>query len=257
MSDKAGKTFIVTGGCSGLGRAAAERLAKEGANVMILDRNGDDAKEVIAAIGSKNVEFAEVDVTNEASVKKAVQATVDKFGRLDGVVNCAGVGSALTTLSKRGPMPMNAFEMVIKINLYGTFNLCRLGAAAMAKNEPDESGLRGVLINVASVAAFEGQKGQVAYAASKGAVHSMSLPMARDLARVGIRVMCVAPGIMDTPMMGMVQQKVKDNLMGSVVSPKRFGKVEEFAQLVTTIVDNKYMNAQTFRLDGGIRMANL
>lgn len=253
---RSGQVYVVTGGASGLGHGCVEKLAKEGASVMILDRNEELANEVVKKLGG-NVAFTMIDVTNEASCKNAIKATVEKFGRIDGIVNCAGVGSAVTTLSRKGPMPARMFDMVLKINLYGTINCAKFAAEAMSKQEPDSSGLRGVIINVASVAAFEGQKGQVAYAASKGAVTAMSLPMARDLAKYGIRVMCVAPGIMDTPMMAMVQQKVKDNLLGSVVAPKRFGLMEEFGHLVTTIIDNKYLNAQTIRLDAGIRMANL
>jgi len=253
---RSGSVYVVTGGASGLGYGCVEKLAKEGASVMIVDRNEELGAEVCKKLGG-NVAFTKVDVTDESSCKNAIQATVDKFGRLDGIVNCAGVGSAVTTLSKRGPMPGKMFDMVLKINLYGTMNCAKYAAEAMSKNTPDASGLRGVIVNVASVAAFEGQKGQVAYSASKGAVSAMSLPMARDLAKFGIRVMCVAPGIMDTPMMAMVQQKVKDNLLGSVVSPKRFGLMEEFGHLVCAIIDNKYLNAQTIRLDAGIRMANL
>lgn len=256
MSRK-GQTFLVTGGASGLGLGTVRKLNAEGANVMIVDRNTEAGEALVKELGPSTTAFSEVDVTNETSVKASVDATVAKFGRLDGVVSCAGVGSATTTLGKKGPHPLAMFDIVCKINLYGTFNVARFGAEAMAKNEPDASGLRGVIINVASVAAFEGQKGQLAYAASKGAVTAMNLPMARDLARFGVRVMCVAPGIMDTPMMQMVSPKVRDNLLTSVVCPKRFGQMEEFAHMVTTIIDNKYLNAQTIRLDAGIRMANL
>lgn len=255
MSRK-GQTFVVTGGASGLGLGTVESLIADGANCMILDRNADLGAEVVAKLGP-TAAFAEVDVTNEKSCKDAIAATVAKFGRLDGVVNCAGIGSATTTLSSKGPHPLGMFDMVLKINLYGTFNLARFGAEAMSKNQPDESGLRGVIINVASVAGYEGQKGQVAYAASKAGVIGMSLPMARDLSRFGIRVMCIAPGIMGTPMMQMVSPKVKDNLMTSVVGPKRFGEMKEFASVVKCIIDTKYLNAECIRLDGGIRMANL
>jgi len=252
---RAGKAYIVTGGASGLGLGLVQRLANEGANVLILDR--DVKKGNAVAAEHSTVEFQEVDVTSSASVKAGVDACVSKFGRVDSIINCAGIGSANTTLSKRGPHPENVFDMVLKINLYGTFHGCRYAAEAMAKNEPNESGLRGSIVNVASVAAFEGQKGQVAYSASKGAVHAMSLPMARDLARFGIRVNVIAPGIMDTPMMAIVPQKVKDNLLSSVVAPKRFGSMNEFAQLACTLIDNEYLNAQTFRIDAGIRFANL
>jgi len=253
---RAGQVYIVTGGASGLGLGTVQMLTSEGASCAILDRNEELGAEVVAKIGA-NAAFFPVDVTDEASCKKAVDDTVAKFGRLDGVVNCAGVGSATTTLGKKGPHPMGLFDIVVKINLYGTFNLSRFGAEAMAKNEPDASGLRGIIVNVASVAAQDGQKGQVAYAASKGGVVAMSLPMARDLARFGIRVNCIAPGIMNTPLMQMAPQKIKDNLMKSVVAPKRFGDMSEFAQLCCHLIDNKYMNAQLIRLDAGIRMANL
>lgn len=256
MADRKGTTYIVTGGASGLGYATARKLINEGANVMIMDRNAELGAKVIAEFGERSA-FQAVDVTDEKSCKAGVAATMEKFGNVSGVVNCAGVGSATTTLGKRGPHPLALFDMVMKINLYGTFNVARFGAEAMAKNEPDASGLRGVIINVASVAAFEGQKGQLAYAASKGAVHAMSLPMARDLARVGIRVNVIAPGIMDTPMMQMAPQKIRDNLMTSVVAPKRFGDMGEFAHMCCALIDNKYMNGQTVRLDAGIRMANL
>jgi NAD(P)-dependent dehydrogenase (short-subunit alcohol dehydrogenase family) len=255
MSRK-GTAFIVTGGCSGLGYATVEKLATEGASVLILDRQDEAGAEICKKFGP-TVQYTKVDVTDENNVKAAISSVKERFGRLDGIVNCAGVGSAVVTLGKRGPHPSKNWDMVLKINLYGTFNCCKYAAEVMAQNEPDDSGLRGVIVNVASVAAFEAQKGQVAYAASKGGVVAMSLPMARDLARYGIRVICVAPGIMDTPLMQMSSQKVKDNLMGSVVAPKRFGRMEEFASLVAHIVDNRYMNAQTIRLDAGIRFANL
>mmetsp|Transcript_28882 Transcript_28882/g.56699 ORF Transcript_28882/g.56699 Transcript_28882/m.56699 type:complete len:255 (-) Transcript_28882:52-816(-) len=254
MSRK-GSAFIVTGGCSGLGYATTVRLADEGANVLVFDRNDDAGAELCAKYPT--VKFQNVDVTSEDAIKAGVAKCVELFGRLDGLVNCAGVGSAMTTLSKKGVYPSRNFDMVLKINLYGSFNCAKYAAEAMSKNEGDAGGMKGVIINVASVAAFEGQKGQVAYAASKGAVTAMSLPMARDLARFGIRVMCVAPGIMNTPMMQMTPKKVQDNLLTSVVAPKRFGQMEEFAHLVTTIIDNQYLNAQTIRLDAGIRMANL
>jgi NAD(P)-dependent dehydrogenase (short-subunit alcohol dehydrogenase family) len=252
---RAGKAYIVTGGASGLGMACVERLAEEGGNVMVLDRDIKGGEAIAAKYPT--VKFQEVDVTKEESVKKGVEACVAAFGRLDGIVNSAGVGSATTTIGKRGPHPISLFDIVMKINLYGTFHGCRFAAQAMANNEPNESGLRGCIINVASVAAFEGQKGQVAYSASKGAVAAMSLPMARDLARYGIRVNVIAPGTMATPMMQAVSDQVKENLLNSVVAPKRMGHMSEFAALACHIFDNEYLNAQTYRIDGGIRFANL
>jgi len=245
----------VTGGASGLGEATVRRLASLGANVAILDRDAERGQALAKELGS-NVAFFEMDATVEESVKRAVDATAAKFGGLNGCVNCAGVGAATLTLDKKGqPHPSQVFDFVLKVNLFGTFNACKYAAAYLAKNQPDEHGLRGVLINVASVAAIEGQKGQVAYAASKGAVTQMTLPMARDLGSFGIRVNTICPGIFETPLMAAASDVVKKGLAEAVVAPKRLGLPAEFASLVVQLIENRYFNGETIRLDGGIRMA--
>mmetsp|Transcript_43844 Transcript_43844/g.136499 ORF Transcript_43844/g.136499 Transcript_43844/m.136499 type:complete len:259 (+) Transcript_43844:59-835(+) len=256
-TDRTGKTYFITGGASGLGLATAKLLVSQGANVVLGDKNAEDGKKAEAELGAKSL-FVEVDVTDKSSVRAAVGAAVDKFKTLNGVVNCAGVGSAFTTVDKKlEPHNDRFFDFVCKINLYGTFYGSSEGAAAMAKLPADAEGNRGVIINVASVAAFEGQKGQLAYSASKGAVVGMTLPMARDLARYGIRVVTIAPGIIDTPLMQSAAPKVKEGLLASVAGPPRFGKAEEFALLATHIIDNGYLNGETIRMDGGVRFANL
>lgn len=230
-------------------------LYAQGANVGILDKNDELGKAIAKELGPRAA-FFEMDATKEESVKSAVDATVAKFGSLHGAVTCAGVGAATTTLNKKGGTHnSDVWDFVLKINLYGVFNTCKYAAEYMAKNEKDANGCRGVLVNCASVAALEGQKGQVAYAASKGGVTSMTLPMARDLGSYGIRVNTICPGIMGTPMMAMADEKVRTGLAMSVVAPKRLGLPEEFAQLALHIVDNAYLNGETIRLDGGIRMA--
>uniref|UniRef100_A0A7S2FIY6 Ketoreductase domain-containing protein n=1 Tax=Alexandrium andersonii TaxID=327968 RepID=A0A7S2FIY6_9DINO len=256
-ANRAGKTYFITGGASGLGLATAKLLVSQGANVSLGDKNAEDGKAAEKELGAQCL-FVEVDVTDKASVRAAVLATVDKFKTLNGVINCAGVGSAFTTVDKKGePHNDRFFDFVCKINLYGTFYGSSEGAAAMAKLPADAEGNRGVIINVASVAAFEGQKGQLAYSASKGAVVGMTLPMARDLARYGIRAMTIAPGIIDTPLMQSAAPKVKEGLLAGVAGPPRFGKPEEFALLAASIIDNGYLNGETIRMDGGIRFSNL
>jgi len=255
--DRTGKTYFITGGASGLGLATAKLLISQGANVALGDKNADEGKKAEQELGSKSC-FVELDVTQKDSCRAAIQATVEKFKTLNGVINCAGVGSAFTTIDKKmEPHNDKFWDFVNKINLYGTFYCATEGASAMAKLPADEEGNRGVIINVASVAAFEGQKGQLAYSASKGAVVGMTLPMARDLSRYGIRVMCIAPGIIDTPLMQSAAPKVKEGLLASVAGPKRFGKAEEFASLATQLIDNGYLNGETIRMDGGIRFSNL
>jgi 3-hydroxyacyl-CoA dehydrogenase/3-hydroxy-2-methylbutyryl-CoA dehydrogenase len=248
------KTYLVTGGASGLGEASARRLAALGANVALLDRDVARGQALAKELGSKTI-FVEMDATKEESVKAAVDASMKKFGNIWGAVNCAGVGGATLTVDKKGaPHPTEVWDFVLKVNLFGTFNCCKYAAAYMTKNQPDENGLRGVLINVASVAALEGQKGQVAYAASKGAVTQMTLPMARDLGQFGIRVLTICPGIFDTPLMAAASDPVKKGLAESVVAPKRLGNPSEFGLLVTQLVENSYMNGEVIRLDGAIRM---
>ncbi|GBG34250.1 3-hydroxyacyl-CoA dehydrogenase type-2 [Hondaea fermentalgiana] len=252
--DRKGKTYLVTGGASGLGEATARMLAAQGANVAILDRDEERGPAVCKELGPRSA-FFKMDATKEESIKAAVQGAAAKFGGVHGVINCAGVGSATTTINKKGGVhDSGIFDFVVQVNLYGTFNASKYAAAEMAKNEPDENGLRGVIINTASVAAIDGQKGQAAYSASKGAVTGMTLPMARDLGTYGIRVLTILPGIMETPLMAAASDKVKTGLALSVVAPKRLGKPEEFAHMCTAIIDNGYLNGECIRLDGAIRM---
>ncbi|CAE8679198.1 unnamed protein product [Polarella glacialis] len=255
--DRTGKTYFVTGGASGLGLSVAKLLLAQGANIAIGDKNVEDGKKTAETLGPKCL-FCELDVTQKESMRAAMRSTVAEFKGLHGVINCAGVGSAFTTVDKKGEPHSDKFwDFVMKINAYGTFYGSSEGAAEMAKLPADAEGNRGVIINVASVAAYEGQRGQLAYSASKGAVVAMTLPMARDLSRYGIRAMCIAPGIMDTPLMQSAAPKVKEGLLASVAGPKRFGTSEEFASLCAHIIDNGYLNGETIRLDGGVRFANL
>jgi NAD(P)-dependent dehydrogenase (short-subunit alcohol dehydrogenase family) len=242
--------FIVTGGASGLGAATARMLAANGGKVVLAD--------VQTALGGKLAQeldgrFVQCDVTSEQDGLAVIRAATE-FGTLRGLINCAGVAPAIKTVGKEGPHPLDAFQRTININLIGTFNLCRLAADAMSKNEPSAQGERGVLINTASVAAFDGQIGQAAYAASKAAVVGLTLPMARDLARSAIRVMTIAPGIFETPMLLGMPQEVQDALGRSVPFPSRLGKPEEYAQLVKAIIENMMLNGESIRLDGAIRM---
>nr|MDQ3386722.1 3-hydroxyacyl-CoA dehydrogenase [Actinomycetota bacterium] len=222
-------------------------LSEAGANVIIADLKGEAAGD--------NTRFIETDVTDEASVSGAVQAALDEFGALHGVVNCAGIAIAEKTLGREGPHALESFSKVISVNLIGTFNVIRLSAEAMNGNEPAESGERGVIINTASVAAFDGQMGQVAYSASKGGVVAMTLPIARDLARSGIRVMTIAPGIFDTAMLAGLPEEARESLGKQVPFPPRLGKPEEYAALARHIIENEMLNGEVIRLDGAIRMA--
>ena len=245
---------VITGGASGLGHATAEALVAKGGKVMILDRDAARAAEVVASLGD-NAAFVECDVTSEESVAAAIAATVEKFGAIHVCVNCAGVGSAMKTVGRENkPHDLGVFEMVVKINLIGTFNVLRLAAAQMANNEPDEDGARGLIVNTASVAAFDGQVGQVAYAATKGGVVGMTLPIARDLAGLGIRCNTIAPGIFNTPLMNAAPDKVKEPLIQMTQFPKRLGHPPEYAALVCHMVENSFLNGETIRIDGGIRM---
>jgi len=253
---RAGKTYLITGGASGLGLATVKLLHSQGANVAIVDKNTEGA-DVAKELGDRAL-FCETDVTSEESVASTVAQAVERFGGLHGVVNCAGLGMAMTTLGKDlKPHQSAVFDFIMKLNLYGTFYCSAYGAQAMAKCPAAEDGSRGVIINVASVAGIEGQKGQLVYSASKGAVIGMTLPMARDLGQHGIRVMTVAPGIIDTPLMQSASPKVKAGLLAQVANPKRFGAPAEFAQLVASIIDNGYLNGEVIRMDGGIRFGNL
>ena len=247
------KVALITGGASGLGLATAETLLDAGAKIMLLDLNEDNAKSAVEKLGS-NASYVIANVTDESSVQSAVDKTVEVFGGLHVVVNCAGIGSASKTVGKNGAHPLDYFKTVVDINLNGTFNVLRLAAVAMADNEPNEDGECGVIINTASVAAFDGQIGQAAYSASKGGVVGMTLPIARDLARMGIRINTIAPGIFDTPLMGMAPDAVRNPLIEMTQFPKRLGIPSEYAALTKHMVENPFLNGETIRLDGAIRM---
>jgi len=240
-----GNTFLVAGGGSGLGAATADMLATSGARVVVADLKGEPPKDG---------RFVETDITDDGSVRAAVETALE-VGELRGTVNCAGVASAEKVLGREGPHSLDSFAKVVRVNLVGTFNVLRLAAEAMSRNEPLESGERGVIVNTASVAAFDGQIGQVAYAASKGGVVALTLPVARELARSGIRVMTIAPGIFDTPMMAGLPEEARNSLGKQVPFPSRLGKPEEYADLVKHIVENEMLNGEVIRLDGAIRMA--
>ncbi|WP_415393500.1 SDR family NAD(P)-dependent oxidoreductase [Paracoccus sp. SJTW-4] len=238
---------IITGGASGLGAATAELFRQRGAQVTVLDR--DEAGQAAAdAIGAH---FACTDVTDESSVAAAIALAMERMGGIDICVNCAGVATAGKTLGREGPLALDSFRRVIEINLIGSFNVLRLAAAEMAKNGREENG---VIVNTASVAAFDGQAGQAAYAASKAAIAGMNLPIARDLARNNIRICAIAPGIFGTPMLRGLPQEVQDSLAAEVTNPRRLGDPAEYARLAAFIVENGYMNGETIRIDGALRM---
>ncbi len=242
---------VITGGASGLGEATARHFAGQGAQVTILDRNADDGARIAEEIGGH---FAKTDVTDEASVQAAIALAMDKMGRINACINCAGIAYGIKTVGRDGPHPLDAFKRTIDINLVGTFNVARLAAAAMGANDPEPDGARGVIVNTASVAAFDGQKGQVAYAASKGGIAAMALPMARDLASVGIRVMTIAPGIFKTPMLAGLPEEVQEQLAADVPCPPRLGDPAEYAALAGFITQAGYLNGEVIRLDGALRM---
>ncbi len=246
---------LVTGGASGLGGATAARFAAQGAKVVLLDRDVEKGRALAESIGA-SARFVQADVTSESEVQAALDLTVVAFGGLNAVIICAGVGLANRTISSRGPHSLDLFETVIRINLIGTFNVIRLAAAMMASNAPNEGGERGVIVNSASIAAFEGQIGQAAYSASKGGIVGMTLPIARDLARNGIRVCTIAPGIFDTPLLGSLPEAVRDSLGKQVPFPSRLGLPSEYAQLAQQIVENEMLNGETIRLDGALRMSS-
>jgi NAD(P)-dependent dehydrogenase (short-subunit alcohol dehydrogenase family) len=249
--DIAGKVFIVTGGASGLGEGAARMLAAHGGKVVVADVQVEPGQKVAADIGGV---FVKCDVTQEADAQAAV-AAANAAGRLMGLVNCAGIGPAAKTVGKDGAHPLALFTKVITVNLIGSFNMIRLAAEAMCKNQPEPTGERGVMISTASVAAYDGQIGQAAYSASKGGIVGMTLPIARDLARNGIRNMTIAPGIFGTPMLFGMPQEVQDALAASVPFPSRLGRPEDYGKLVHQIVTNDMLNGEVIRLDGAIRMA--
>lgn len=248
------KVAVITGGASGLGRATAETIVAEGGRVALLDLNEELARNTAKELGEGARAYT-VNVVEEQSVQDAIDAVMADFGAIHVNVNCAGIGAAARTVGREGAMPLKTFNFVIQVNLVGTFNTLRLCAEQMQKNEPeDEDGERGVIINTASVAAFDGQIGQAAYSASKAGVVGMTLPIARDLARTGIRVCTIAPGIFETPMMMGAPDPVRLPLIEMVQFPKRLGDAPEYALLARQIIENRYLNGETIRLDGGIRM---
>jgi NAD(P)-dependent dehydrogenase (short-subunit alcohol dehydrogenase family) len=244
----AGSKAVVTGGASGLGAATAKMFRDLGASVMILDRDAETGRTMANTIGAS---FVEVDVTDEASATAGIAAAKAAMGRIEILVNCAGVATGEKTVGRDGAHRLDSFQRTIDINLVGTFNLMRLAAAEMASNPGDE---KGIIINTASIAAFDGQKGQAAYAASKAGIAGMTLPVARDLAGLGIRVCAIAPGIFATPMMKGLPQEVQDSLAAEVTFPKRLGAPEEYAALARFIVECGYLNGEVIRLDGALRM---
>lgn len=245
------KVFIVTGGASGLGAGTARMLVAEGAKVVLADLQDEAGEALAKELGQV---YVHCDVTQDADGQAVVEAAL-KLGPLFGLVNCAGVAPASRTVGKNGPHPLELYQKVIMINLVGTFNMCRLAAQAMSSNTPESTGERGVLINTASVAAYDGQIGQTAYASSKAGVVGLTLPMARDLAKLGIRVVTIAPGIFGTPMVFGMPQEVQDSLAASIPFPSRLGRPEDYSKLVHSIVTNEMLNGETIRLDGAIRMA--
>ena len=242
---------IITGGASGLGEATARYFASQGAQVTLLDRDAARGESVAKEIGGH---FVLTDVTDESSVQAAVDYAQDKMGWITAAVNCAGIALGIKTTGRDGPHPLDAFQRTIDINLVGSFNVARLAAGAMAKNTPEDDGARGVIINTASIAAFDGQKGQAAYAASKGGIVGMTLPMARDLAKDGIRVMTIAPGIFKTPMLAGLPEEVQAELAKDVPNPARLGDPSEYGRLAGFIVEMGYLNGEVIRLDGALRM---
>jgi NAD(P)-dependent dehydrogenase (short-subunit alcohol dehydrogenase family) len=250
--------FLVTGGASGLGAATARLLAAEGGSVVIADLDRAAGEKLATELGSA-ARFARTDVTSENDAQAAVDLAREAFGHLHGLVNCAGIAPSEKVVGRDGPHRLESFAKTININLVGTFNMIRLAAAAISKEEPGEDGERGVIVNTASIAAFDGQIGQAAYAASKGGVAALTLPIARELARTGIRVVTIAPGIFETPMMSKLTaafpQEQQDALAKSVPFPQRLGRPAEFAALVRHIVENVLLNGETIRLDGALRMA--
>ena len=249
------KVAVVTGGGSGLGRAASQALVDGGATVVIIDMNAEAGAKAVAELGSDKAQFIQLDVSKGPEVEAAFDKISADQGRIDICVNCAGIGVAEKTINREGePHSLDHYRKVIEVNLIGTFNISRCAAAAMARNELDAKLERGVIVHTASIAAFDGQMGQVAYSATKGGIVGMTLPMARDLSGVGIRVNTIAPGVMATPLMMSAPQPVQDAIIANIPFPKRLGEPAEFGQLVVHLVENSYLNGETIRLDGGVRM---
>lgn len=248
-----GLTAVVTGGASGLGEACVRSLVKQGSKVAILDMAEERGREIATELGNDAI-FCKTDVTDEKTVQAAMDMAMESFGAIHVAVNCAGVGTPAKILGKSGPMSIEHFMKVVQINLIGTVNVIRLAAEKMIQNTGNEDGEKGVVINTASVAAFEGQIGQAAYSASKAAVVGLTLPVAREFAAYGIRVVTIAPGLFETPMAGGLPEKVRSSLTEMIPFPRRFGKPSEFAELVNHIIENSYLNGFTIRLDASIRM---
>lgn len=243
----------VTGGASGLGEATVKNIVEHGGKALIMDFNEEKGAQLAEALGDQ-VLFVKTNVTDEENVKTALDQAVEKFGKITAAVNCAGIGGSQKTYGKNGPFNLALFTKVVTVNLIGTFNVIRLAAERMSENEPNELGERGVIVNTASAAAFEGQMGQAAYSASKGGVVGMTLPIARDLASYGIRVVTIAPGLFETPMLGRAPEHLKQALCAMVPFPKRLGQPPEFAHLVQSIIENPMLNGEVIRLDGALRM---
>ncbi len=242
---------VITGGASGLGEATARHIAANGGQVTILDRDAERGEKLAAEIGGH---FVQTDVTDETSVQTAIAHAVAQMGKITACINCAGIAYGIKTVGRDGPHPLDAFRRTIDVNLVGTFNVARLAAVEMARNDPEPDGARGVIVNTASIAAFDGQKGQAAYSASKGGIVGMTLPMARDLAASGIRVMTIAPGIFKTPMLASLPEEVQSQLAADVPNPPRLGEPSEYARLVGFIIEMGYLNGEVIRLDGALRM---
>jgi NAD(P)-dependent dehydrogenase (short-subunit alcohol dehydrogenase family) len=246
--------FIVTGGASGLGEATTRLLVEIGGRVVIADVQAERGQALAAELGGA-ARFVKCDVTNEGDGQAVVQAAIKEFGALQGLINCAGIAVGEKTVGKDGPHNLAAFSRVIQVNLIGTFNMIRLAATQMVKGNPNAAGERGVIVNTASVAAFDGQIGQAAYSASKGGIVGMTLPIARDLSREGIRVCTIAPGIFETPLLKGLPKEIQDSLGKQVPFPSRLGRPSEYASLARHIIENEMLNGETIRLDGAIRMA--
>jgi NAD(P)-dependent dehydrogenase (short-subunit alcohol dehydrogenase family) len=249
-----GRNILVTGGASGLGGATVDMIVAAGGRAVVVDINEQAGAQKAAAHGER-VRYVRADVTSDADVQNAVQTAVRDFGRLDGVVNAAGIPAAERVLGREGVQPLAHFTRVIQVNLIGTFNVIRLAAAAMDANPPNAGGERGVIVNTASVAAFDGQIGQAAYSASKGGIVALTLPIAREFARIGVRVMTIAPGTFDTPLLAALPEAARVSLAQQVPFPSRLGRPEEYAALVRHIFENEMLNGEVIRLDGAIRMA--
>jgi NAD(P)-dependent dehydrogenase (short-subunit alcohol dehydrogenase family) len=249
-----GRTILVTGGASGLGGATVDMIVAAGGRALIVDLKDEDGRAKASRHGS-SARFVKADVTSEADVQGAIDLATTEFGQLDGLVNAAGIPAAERVLPKDGVQPLDHFSRVINVNLVGTFNVIRLAAAAMASNTPNAGGERGVIVNTASVAAFDGQIGQAAYSASKGGIVALTLPIAREFARIGVRVMTIAPGTFDTPLLGALPEAARLSLAQQVPFPPRLGRPEEYAALVRHIFENEMLNGEIIRLDGAIRMA--